>query len=325
MPSTLLGPAPLILLSLIGAALIARLLSKWWTNAQIEQRARAIAPERKANEQSAGAAESQGSLLSALRSRFGSTFDFFETDEINQKLLGANWKLKGTEYYLIQYGSVLLAFVLIGLLTFRSIIVAIGFAILVYLIPGFLLARAIQSRGIKFENQLIDVLILIRGAVRSGYSLLQSLNVVVEELPPPASEEFERVQREVSFGLSLSHAMNNLAIRRPNDDLKLVVTAININTQVGGNLSQMLDAVVETLRDRSRIFGEIRALTAFARYSSYILTILPFAVVGFLFVLSPDYISKIFEPGPYLIIPIVSLIMVILGNIWIRMVARIDV
>jgi tight adherence protein B len=110
-----------------------------------------------------------------------------------------------------------------------------------------------------------------------------------------------------------------------NDDLYLLITAININNQVGGNLSTMLEAVTNTIRERIRLFAEVRALTSMQRYSGYMLTLLPFITTGILFILNPKYIARIFEPGPILCVPIGALLMVILGNIVIRMMSKIDV
>jgi tight adherence protein B len=133
------------------------------------------------------------------------------------------------------------------------------------------------------------------------------------------------VRREVGLGLPLNQALNNLTTRMQSDDLSLVVTAVNINTRVGGNLSTMLEAVVATIRERVQLFNEIRALTSQQRFSGYMLSLLPIIVVAILFVISPDYIGRLFEPGAMLCIPIGALILIILGNIVIRFMVKIDV
>ena len=123
----------------------------------------------------------------------------------------------------------------------------------------------------------------------------------------------------------MSHALDNLNTRMQNDDLHLVITAVNINSQVGGNLTTMLEAVTNTIRERIQLFAEIRAVTSQQRFSSYLLTLLPFLVAGVLFIINPEYISRLFEPGPILCVPIGALILVMLGNLVIRMVSKIDV
>jgi tight adherence protein B len=187
-----------------------------------------------------------------------------------------------------------------------------------------LLKRAISQRQQNFGKQLVDVLILITGAVRAGYSLPQAIEVVSKELKPPASDEFRHVRHEIGLGLSLSQALSNLVARMENDDLYLVVTAININTQVGGNIATMLEAVTETIRERVRLFGEVRVLTAQQRFGSYVLTFMPVAMAAALFFINPKYMMRLFQPQ-ILCIPIGAVVMVILGNIAVRRLAKIEV
>jgi tight adherence protein B len=176
----------------------------------------------------------------------------------------------------------------------------------------------------NFGSQLVDVLILMPGAVRAGYSLPQAVEVVSKEMRAPASEEFRRVRHEIGLGLSLTQALNNLVARMENDDLYLVVTAININSQVGGNIVTMLEAVTDTIRDRVRLFAEVRVLTAQQRFGSYILTFMPIAMAGAMFFINPVYMMRLFDPQ-ILCIPIGAVIMVIFGNILVRRLARIEV
>ncbi len=262
--------------------------------------------------------------INRMRLRLNSMLSPAVAEKINVKLMSANWPITETEFVMIRFWSTFGGLAL-GWLVFKSVWVGIGFAILAYLIPEIILRRSIHLRRQKFAKQLVDVLVLIKGAVRSGYSFLQALDVVIQEMGSPASEEFTRVRREVGLGLPLSQALANLHGRVQNDDLYLVITAVNINTQVGGNLSTMLEAVTQTIRDRVRLFAEVRALTSQQRFSGYLLTLLPFLVTAILFILNPEYISRLFEPGAYLCIPIGALVLVILGNIVIRMLSKIDV
>ncbi len=265
-----------------------------------------------------------GTRLMRTRYRLNSMLSSLTSEELNVKLLSANWPITETEFILIRIGSTALGF-LFGWLIFRSILPGLGFAALAYIFPGVYLNWSISRRQTKFQNQLIDVLVLVKGAVQAGYSFLQAIDVVVDEVSSPASEEFHRVRREVGLGLPLNQALVNLTTRMQSDDLSLVVTAVNINTRVGGNLSTMLEAVVATIRERVQLFNEIRALTSQQRFSGYMLSLLPFIVVAILFVISPDYIGRLFEPGAMLCIPIGALIFVILGNIVIRFMVKIDV
>ena len=140
-----------------------------------------------------------------------------------------------------------------------------------------------NRRRQRFSRQLVDVLVLMTGSVRAGFSLLQAIEMIVREMAPPASEEFQRVLREVEIGRSVSQALGELALRMENKDLNLLVTAINIQYQVGGNMTTMLESVTETIRERIRLFGEVRVLTTQQRITSYILSLLPFFVAGIMF------------------------------------------
>lgn len=258
------------------------------------------------------------------RLRLNSLLSVFVSEALSMRLQSANWPITESEYILIRFWSVVAGLAL-GWLLFRNVLPGIGFGIIAYLIPELLLRRSIYSRRLQFERQLVDVLVLVKGAVRAGVGFLQALDIVITEMKAPASEEFRRVRREVGLGLPLGQALGNLHARMENDDLYLLITAININSQVGGNLSTMLEAVTNTIRERIRLFSEIRALTAMQRYSGYILTLLPFLTAGVLFILNPQYMSKLFEPGIWLCIPIGALILVLLGNIVIRLLSRIEV
>lgn len=263
-------------------------------------------------------------FLIHFRFRLNSAFSMFTSEELTLKLMSANWPITETEYFLIRVWGALAGLGL-GWLFLRSIIPGLGIAFIAFLVPAILLNRSIHRRRMNFEKQLIDVLVLIKGAVQAGFSFLQALDIVVQEMKPPASEEFARVRREVTLGLPLSQALSNLNARMQNDDLYLVITAVNINSQVGGNMATMLEAVSETIRERVRLFSEVRAITSQQRFSGYLLTLLPFILVAVLFVISPDYISRLFQPGVLLCIPIGALVLVLLGNIVIRMMAKVDV
>jgi tight adherence protein B len=262
--------------------------------------------------------------LIRYRLRLNNLLAGLASEKLNLDLASANWPITESEFILIRVWAAIAGF-FVGWLVFNSWIAGLGITLIAYLIPGFLLTRAIHKRRSDFQRQLVDVLVLVHGAVSAGYSLLQSLDVVVQEMRSPASEEFRKVRREIGLGLPMSQALYNLHTRMQSDDLYLVVTAININSQVGGSLTTMLAAVTNTIRERVRLFGEIRAVTAMQRYSSYILTLMPVFMVGVLFVLSPGYMQKLFKPGVTLCFPIGAGIFILLGNILVQRLTKIDV
>ncbi|MDI7274445.1 MAG: type II secretion system F family protein [Anaerolineae bacterium] len=179
-------------------------------------------------------------------------------------------------------------------------------------IPWLLLERKRRKRIAAFHGQLIDVLVLMVGSLRSGHGLLNALELASRELSPPASEEFARVVREIGFGLSQSEALENLVRRMETDDLQLMVTAINISHEVGGNVSDVLEKIAGTVRERIRLNGEIRVLTTQQRLTSYLLVALPIVLGLVLSVMSPRYVMAMFRP-PWVVIPIVALFLELVG------------
>ena len=264
------------------------------------------------------------STTGRFRKRFNVLFGGIKSEEMHKSLIAANWPVSVNEYVFIRIIVVLVTF-LIGAIIGRSLLSGFGLAILGYMVPGFLLFQSIQKRQKLFQDQLIDSLNLIRGAVEVGNSFQQSLNVVIQEMDAPTSEEFRQVRRETELGLPLNRALLNMAKRMESGDFKLVVTAVNINIQTGGNLSSILKVVIDTIRERIALFSEIRALTSYANFASYLLSLLPVATVAILSVISPVYWERLLLPGITRYIMIYAIISIIVGNIVLRRIARIDV
>jgi tight adherence protein B len=261
--------------------------------------------------------------IKRIRLRANNMLSVFVSQKLSFQLISAHWPITEVEFILIRIVGVVIGFVL-GAILFQSPLSGLGFAIIAYILPSIYLRWSINRRRMNFNKQLVDALVLIEGGVRAGYSLLQALDLIITELPAPASEEFRRVKQEVGLGLPLSDALVNMTNRMENKDLNLVVTAININTQVGGNLTKMISVVTETIRERIRLFSEVRVITAQQRYTGYLLTLLPFLVGGLLFILNSEYMSKLFAPE-IMCVPIGALVSVLLGNLVIRRMVKIDV
>jgi tight adherence protein B len=258
-----------------------------------------------------------------LRMRMNAAFSRFASQELTLQLTSAYWPVTATEYVVMRLVATALGFIL-GWLISGSPLGGVGLGILAYIIPGLMLKISTNRRRQRFSRQLVDVLVLMTGSVRAGFSLLQAMELIVREIAPPASEEFQRVLSEVGFGRSVSQALGALAIRMQNKDLNLLVTAINIQYQVGGNMTVMLESVTETIRERIRLFGEVRVLTTQQRITSYILSLLPFFVAGIMFLINPDYMMRLFDPS-IRCIPIGALLGIILGFIIVQRMARIDI
>ncbi|MBI2777457.1 MAG: type II secretion system F family protein [Chloroflexi bacterium] len=217
-----------------------------------------------------------------------------------RELARADLKLKPSEYLGIWAGTTVglpvLSFVIgFALPSFQSIIVLIFALILGFLLPRFWLGRRKSSRLNSFNKQLPDTITLVANALRAGSSFLQAIELVVRESRPPISTEFGRVIREVNLGLPFDTAMENMVRRIKSDDFELMATAINIQHTVGGNLAEILDSIAFTIRERVRIKGEIRTLTAQQRLSGYVVGLLPFGLAGFIFLAAPTFFNPMFD------------------------------
>jgi tight adherence protein B len=266
----------------------------------------------------------QSGNLSGLRGRINRALSFFSSDELSLKITSANWPISDIEFIFSRFMLILVGLFL-GWIISRSIIGGLGLAVLFYFIPGIFLDQSILKRRKKFQEQLVDFLILIKGAIMVGSSLPQAIRVGVKEIPAPISEEFTQVLREITYGLTLSEALHNLEARMQSDDLKIVVTGIILNSQMGGSLSTILEAAIITIRDRIQLFGEVRSLSAYSRFVGLLLTFLPFIAALFLYLLSPGYFDSV-KTSPFTqIILLAALLGVILGNFFIRRIIKIRI
>ena len=215
----------------------------------------------------------------------------------------ADLKLKPSEFLAIWAGLALgvpLVMFVIGFVlpTFRSPLI-LGIGLLVgALAPRFWLNFRKGSRLRKFNSQLPDTVTLIANALRAGSSFLQAIELVVRESQPPISIEFGRVIREVNLGLPFDNALENMVRRVHSEDFELMATAIAIQHQVGGNLAEILDSIAFTIRERIRIKGEIRTLTAQQRMSGYVVGGLPFFLALFIYLAAPKFFDPMFVAPP---------------------------
>ena len=243
---------------------------------------------------------------------------------ITENLAQADLKLTATEYVLLVLSITILG-ALIGFSISRQPISGlVAGTISFFGLPAFVAWRR-GKRHREFVSQLVEVLTQMTGALRAGYGVGQSLDIVAKQVPAPAGYEFMRVVREVQLGQPMLVALDHLVERVHSDDLVMIVTAININQQVGGNLVETLETVEETIRERIRIKGEIRVLTAQQTISGYILTFLPIALGAILMIINPTYQMRLFTPGITLCIPIVAGLGIVIGYFLMRRIVDIDV
>lgn len=214
---------------------------------------------------------------------------------IQIELAQANLKITSTEYILLVFVSIL-SVAALAFLIYRTLPLSLLGAILGFFLPRFYLGSRKRKRLKEFNDQLGDAINLMANGLRSGYSILQAMDSVGNEMPDPIAEEFQRVVREVQLGISNERAMNNMVRRIPSEDLDLMVTAINIQHEVGGNLAEILEVISFVIRERIRISGEIKTLTAQGMLSGYIISLLPIALSLLLYAMNHEYIGRLFLP-----------------------------
>ena len=181
-----------------------------------------------------------------------------------------------------------------------------------------------ENRRKAFEAQLGDTLIMMCNGLKSGFSFQQTMENVASDMPAPIGMEFGRVCNEIRYGATMEEALNNMAERVKSPDLMLVVSAVLIQRTTGGNLSEILSTISETIRDRIKIKGEISSITAQGRMSGIIIGSLPVGIAVILMVINPEYMSTLFTTTAGNIMLSVSVIMEILGFLAIRKVVTIE-
>jgi tight adherence protein B len=239
-------------------------------------------------------------------------------------LARADLKLKPAEYVAVMIISAIVTALIAWRLggdnpIARNLFIAIGFIVGLN-IPRIYLRRQQGKRLQRFNDQLADMLNLMVNGLRAGYSTMQAMEAV--------SEEFRRVVQEMQLGISMEAALDNLYRRIPSDDLDLVITAMNVQREVGGNLAEILDTISYTIRERVRIKGEIRVLTSQVMYSGRFLAMMPLLIAGVLWLLNRSYMMEFFNPEtrlPGIIALTTGALMVLAGYFVMTRIATIDV
>ncbi len=249
-------------------------------------------PEEKEEAQRTDVADRVDRLLSGQ--------NFF--DPIKGRIAKADVKLRVSEYIILVFLSAIgVSAVAYWFFNGNIIMAIIGF-IFGLRLPGIYVNTAASRRMQAFDSQLGDTLNMWVNALRSGYSVLQSMEAIATEMPAPISKEFERVVQEVRLGLNMNQALSNMYRRVPSEDLDLVITAVNIQREVGGNLAEILDIISFTIRERVRIKGEIRTLTAQGRISGTVISLLPIGLGLILYAINPEYMQQLWiNEAPYIL------------------------
>lgn len=215
------------------------------------------------------------------------------TKKMETELMRADIPLRGEEFIMINLLVMLVLGLILILFTRNAVMGWLG-VVAGFIIPRIIVKRTKLKRIQKFNSQIGDALTVMSNSLKAGFSFLQAMELLSREMPPPISDEFTRTLREMNLGTPTEEALLNLTNRIESEDLDLVITTVLIQRQVGGNLSEVLDSISHTIRERIRIKGEIKTLTAQGRISGMIVGALPVAIGLILSVINPGYIGALF-------------------------------
>ncbi|MGA8016285.1 MAG: type II secretion system F family protein [Candidatus Dormiibacterota bacterium] len=241
-----------------------------------------------------------------------------------EDLQKAGLRMKASEWMLLVAGLGA-AVGAIFWLRFGTFIAFIPCPIVIWIASGVFLRLRQSRRTRAFDNQLGDTIILLSNALKAGLSFAQAMSTVAKNATPPISEEFARATREIALGIPVDDALQHMVQRNRSEDFDLMVTAVQIQRVVGGNLAEILDTIAFTIRERVRIHGEIRTLTAQARLSGMIITLLPIGLALFLFFIEPSYFAPMVHNELGWVMLALGAFSIMVGTAIIQKIVRIEV
>jgi len=273
--------------------------------------------------------DTPGSATSAFSEKIDRATKGTSLGEKTATLLArADLKMTAGEFIAIRggaaFGGFVLGVIFGGFQANLSILFGIVFGVIGWMVPPKYAGMKASQRQKKFNGQLGDTIGLMANSLRAGYSLLQTMELVSRESPDPMADEFRRVVREVGLGISPQQALNNLLRRVPSEDLDLMVSAINIQHELGGNLGQILDIIGETIRERVRIKGEINVLVAQQKFSANVIAAMPIVMTLGLYAINRDYLMSMFV-WPWVCLPIGAAVLLCIGYVMMRKIVAIEI
>ena len=312
----------------IAVALAIEVGWQWWFSTQSAAARRALQRRKTV----AGEGQKNGAHVSLLKQRRLAASDTGERllrdlpqmDALDLRLqqAGSKWSV-GT---LLTYSALLFfSGLLLALLLQPFIWVALVAGLVCGLLP---IMRVLQSRTARFEKlerQLPDAADLIARSLRAGHAFPSTIQMVADEMPEPIAQEFRVVADEINFGIAVAQSLQRLATRVPLKDFRFLVVAVLIQRETGGNLSELMNNISFLIRQRLKLLGQIRTLSAEGRLSARILCLLPFGVLLVLSAMSPAYINQLRDDPSGFILSMTALGMMLVGVLWMREIVRIRV
>lgn len=218
-----------------------------------------------------------------------------------------------------------LSFFLGGFLITGSVILALVLGFIGFKLRSVMIRAKKQRRVKKFEGQLVDGLTLAANSLRAGFSLYQAFEIIARESIPPLSQDFVLLLREHKMGVPLNEAINNLGERVPSRELALAITAISIQQETGGNLSETFDQIVKTIRERGRLLGQLQALTSQGKLQGIIVGILPFLLAFILYLIDPQLMEPMFTTNLGKLLIGIVIVLEVIGALLIKKTVAIEV
>lgn len=244
--------------------------------------------------------------------------------KLDLMMIQAGLPLLGKEYVAIAGGLAVLVF-LVTAVAGRSLVTGLLGGILTVFGAVIFLQRRISRRKEAFERQLADCLTLVSNSLRAGFSFLQTMEIISREMQPPMSTEFANVMRNTSLGRTMEDALQEMDQRVGNEDFSLVITAVLIQQQVGGNLATILDTIRETISERIRLRREVGTLTAQGKFSGVVLTCIPVALGLFFALTSPEYLKPLLTTSMGKMAIGIAVVMEIIGYVIISRIVDIKI
>ncbi len=244
-------------------------------------------------------------------------------EKVAHSLERAGLKMKPGEFLMLRVAAALVPAAIAVVL--KAIWLAPVLAVIGFLLPRMWVSGRRKKRITQIENQLVEALQLLSNALKAGFGMMQAIDAVASQVGGPLGEEFRQLQRDTALGLPPDEALNAMSKRAESYDLDIVVTAIQIQRTVGGNLSEILDQVAETMRERERIQGEIKALTSQQRMTGYIIAALPVFIGGLFYLINAEYMNPLVNTLGGRVLLITAAIMEVIGMAIIKKLVKIDV
>jgi tight adherence protein B len=246
------------------------------------------------------------------------------TDRLSASLSAAGLSIRPSEFMIAVLGGVVFA-QLLAVVLFHNVLGSAAFGLLSLYAPGTVLRFLEHRRQAAFNAQIADAILMISSSLRSGFSFLRGMQMIAKEMPPPISQEFQRVVDEVNVARPLEEALADVVRRVKSYDFDLMCTAVLIQIGVGGNLADVLDSIGNTIRERVQVIGEMRALTAEGKMSGMILMLMPVGVGFLLWSRNPEYMSPLFtDPIGHMML-VVAAVMQLMGGFIIKKMLVLDV